>query len=104
MSTYRFLDELEDFYERPMIATRRLGIQFISTTGSLLGLTRPTKPECPMAYPNNFRAFLPKGLRLCDSTIQQRDELLRKTGGTATRFGMKRNEEISRVYRTYHFE
>lgn len=60
--------------------------------------------HCPMAYPNEFREFLQKGSKLCDSTIRQRDELLRRMGGSPTKFGVKRSEEVNRVYRTYHFE
>lgn len=104
VSTYRFVAELDELYERTTIATRRLGIQFISMTGWLLGFTRPTKPDCPMAYPHDFREFLMKGSRLCESEVQQRDALLRRAGGTPTRFGTAKNDEINRVYRRYHFD
>jgi predicted Zn-dependent protease len=104
ISTYRFLAELDDFYERPTVATRRVAIQVLSTSSSLLGFTRPTKPHCPSAYPNDFGEFLQKGSKLCDSEIAQRDGFLRQTGGTAGRFGVQRASEIDRVYRTYYFE
>jgi len=104
VSTYRFVANLEDFYERSILATRRLGIQIISTTGSLLGFTRPTKPDCPLAYPHDFREFLMKSSKLCDSTIEQRDALLKRSGGAATRFGPGRADAINRVYRAYYFD
>jgi predicted Zn-dependent protease len=104
ISTYRFLADLDDFYERPTVATRRVAIQVLSTSSSLLGFTRPTKPHCPSAYPNDFGEFLQKGSKLCDSEIQQRDGFLQRTGGTAARFGVQRASEIDRVYRTYYFE
>jgi hypothetical protein len=49
----QILNELERrySYERSIVATRRLGIQFISTTGFLLGFARPTRPDCPLADP-----------------------------------------------------
>jgi predicted Zn-dependent protease/predicted negative regulator of RcsB-dependent stress response len=104
ISTYRFLAELDDFYERPTVATRRVAIQVLSTSSSLLGFTRPTKPHCPSAYPHDFGEFLQKGSKLCDSEIEQRDGFLRRAGGTAERFGVQRASEVDRVYRTYYFE
>ena len=95
---------LEDFYEPGIIATRRLGIQFISTTGFMLGITRPTKPDCPMAYPRDFREFQQKGSKLCESMIRERDEVLKARGGKAALFGARRNGETNRVYRAYYFE
>jgi predicted Zn-dependent protease len=99
ISTYRFVADLEDFYERSIVATHRLGIQFISTTGFLLGFARPTRPDCPLAYPHDFREFLMKSSKLCEQTIQERDALLKRAGGAATRFGTSRADEINRVYR-----
>jgi len=104
ISTYRFVADLEDFYERSIVATRRLGIQFLSTTGFLLGFARPTRPDCPLAYPNDFREFLMKSSKLCEQTVQERDALLKRAGGAATRFGTSRADEINRVYRAYHFD
>lgn len=104
VSAYRFLAELDEFYERPIIGTRRLGIQFISTTSSLLGIQRATRPDCPTAYPHDLREFQQKGSRLCESTIRQRDELLKARGGGPGRVGAQRNEEINRVYRTYYLD
>jgi len=104
ISTYRFVADLEDFYERSIVATRRLGIQFLSTTGFLLGFARPTRPDCPLAYPNDFREFLMKSSKLCEQTVQERDALLKRAGGAATRFGTSRADEIDRVYRAYHFD
>jgi predicted Zn-dependent protease len=104
LSTYRFTAGLEDFYEPQVVATRRVGIQLLSTSGSLLGFTRPTRPDCPLAYPNDFREFLLKGSRLCESTIEQREALLRKSGGPATPFDARTLAEIQRVYATYAFD
>jgi predicted Zn-dependent protease len=104
LSTYRFTAGLEDFYEPTIIGTRRLGIQFLSTSGSLLGFARPTRPECPLAYPHDFREFALKSSKLCESTIEQRDALLRKTGGPTTPFDARKIAEIQRVYATYSFD
>ena len=60
ISAHRFLAGVPDFYEPAVVAGRRLVIQALSTTGFLLGFTRSTHPECPMAYPNDFREFQQK--------------------------------------------
>jgi predicted Zn-dependent protease len=104
LSTHRFVTGLDDFYEPGVVATRRVGIQLLSTSGSLLGFTRPTYPECPLAYPHAFNEFLLKGSKLCESTIEQRDALLKTRGGSSTPFGVVKSEEINRVYRAYHFD
>jgi predicted Zn-dependent protease len=104
LSTYRFTVALEDFYEPRVIGTRRVGVQLLSTSGSMLGFSRPTRPECPLAYPHDFREFALKGTRLCEPTIEQRDALLRKHGGPATPFDARTLAEIQRVYATYAFD
>jgi len=107
VSSYRFITRLDEFYEREIVATRRLGIQFISTTTFLLGFTRSTKPHCPDAYPDGLSDFLQKGSRLCASTIEQRRQLLedlRKFGLTPTHFDSHKIDEINRVYKKYYFE
>lgn len=104
VSAYRFVAGLADYYEPDVIATRRLGVQLLSTSGSLLSFTRPTRPDCPMAYPNDFSEFLQKRSKLCDSEVRQRDDLLQRAGGPAAPPGAERTEEIHRVYRTYYFE
>jgi predicted Zn-dependent protease len=81
-SLYRFVAGLADYYEPDVIATRRVGVQLLSTSGSLLGFTRPTRPDCPMAYPHDFAEFLQKRSKLCDSEIRQRDDLA-PAGGRA---------------------
>ncbi len=106
VSSYRFITQLDEFYEREMVATRRLGIQFISTSTFLLGFTRSTKSHCPDAYPDGLSDFLQKGSRLCASTIEQRHQLLedlRKFGLTPTHFDSHKEEEINRVYKKYYF-
>ena len=104
VSAYRFLFGLEDFYEPQITLMRRLGIQFISATGSMLGIARAIRADCPTAYPHDFREFQQKGSKLCESTIRQRDELLKARGGTASVIGTERNEMINRVNRSYYFE
>ena len=104
VSSLRFVDEIEAYYEPDTIVTRRLGIQLLSTTASLLGFTRATRPDCPTAYPNEFSEFLLKGAALCDSEIAQRDELLRRLGGPTAPIGTARSGEITRVYRAYRFD
>jgi predicted Zn-dependent protease len=104
ISTHRFLAGVPEFYEPAIVGARRLAIQALSTTGSMLGFTRPTHPECPLAYPNEFREFQQKRSRLCESDIEQRDALLRRLGGTPTPFGAERAAEVERVYRAYALE
>ena len=104
MSAYRFGAEVEDFYERPAVLMRRVIIQAISTSGSMLGISRPTSPECPTAFPIDFREFEQKRARLCASDVDQRDTLLRARGGAANAFGEARVREIDRVYRAYYLE
>lgn len=104
MSAYRFGAELDDFYERSAVLMRRVTIQAISTSGSMLGISRPTSPECPTAFPIDFREFQQKRARLCASDVEQRDALLRARGGAATAFGEARSREIDRVYRAYYLE
>ena len=104
ISAHRFLAGVPDFYEPALVAGRRLVIQALSTTGFLLGFTRSTHPECPMAYPNDFREFQQKRSRLCESDIEQRDALLRRRGGAPTPFGAARAGEVERIYRAYALE
>ena len=103
VSTFRFIAGLDDFYELDIIPTRRLGIQFLSTVGSLHKFSRPITPNCPLAYPNDFAEFLNKSSQLCDSTISQRNSSLRKNGGLGRRFTSQEEKEINRVYSKYHF-
>ena len=104
LSASRLTTDIPDYYEPEIVATRRVALQALSTTGSMLGFTRPTDAECPLAYPESFREFQHKRLRLCPSDEQQRDQLLRRRGGTPDRFGRSRNDMIARVYRTYFIE
>src|SRR5688572_9737579 len=104
MSAYRFGAELDDFYEKPAVLMRRIIIQAISTSGSMLGFSRPTSPECPTAFPIDFREFQQKRARLCASDVEQRDTLLRARGGVANAFGEARSRETERVYRAYYLE
>ncbi len=104
VSTFRFLSGLDDFYEIDSISTRRLGIQFLSTVGSLHRFSRPISPTCPLAYPNDFQEFLNKGSKLCASTISQRDSTLKKIGGSGRRFTPQEIDKINQVYSKYHFK
>jgi predicted Zn-dependent protease len=104
LSTSRFTSPISDYYEPAIVATRRIAIQALSTTGSMFGFTRPTDPECPLAYPESLREFQQKRLRLCDSDKQQRDQLLARRGGKTEAFGTVREAAIARVYRTYFLE
>ncbi len=103
VSTYRFVAGLDDFYEMDIIPTRRLGIQFLSTIGSLHKFSRPISPNCPLAYPNDFVEFSGKSSKLCESTISQRDAILKKFGGPGRLFSPQEKKEINRVYSKYHF-
>ena len=83
---------------------QRLGVQLLSTSGSLLGFDRPTQPDCPLAYPHDFREFLLKNTKLCESEIEQRDVLLKTKGVPSHHFGDRKNDEISRLYQKYYFD
>jgi len=104
ISAYRFATGVADFYEKDSILTRRLAIQAISTTASMLGFTRPTNPECPDAYPHGGHDFQQKRSKLCESTIEQRDVLLRSHGGTPGVFGEARSTAVARVYKAYYLD
>ena len=104
ISAYRFGAALDEFYEKGPVLMRRVTIQAISTSASMLGFTRPTNPECPTAYPNDFHEFQQKRARLCGSDEQQRDTLLRARGGTAKAFSEAQRREIDRVYRAYYLQ
>jgi len=104
MSAARFAAALDDFYEKDAVLMRRVTIQAISTSGSMLGFTRPTNPECPTAFPIDFREFQQKRARLCTSDEEQRDTLLRARGGSGKMFGEARSREIDRVYRAYYLD
>jgi predicted Zn-dependent protease/predicted negative regulator of RcsB-dependent stress response len=104
LSTSRLASEIQDYYEPAIIATRRIALQALSTTGSMLGFMRPTDPECPLAYPESLREFQVKRLRLCSFEEQQRDQLLRRRGGAGAAFGQARAAAITQVYQRYFAE
>jgi predicted Zn-dependent protease len=104
LSTSRFAANMPDYYEPEILATRRVMLQALSTTGSMLGLTRPTDPLCPLAYPSSFDEFQQKRMKLCRSEEEQRDRLLLRRGGQAARFGRSRSDEVALVYRKYFIE
>lgn len=104
LSVYRFAATLDDFYEKPAVLMRRVIVQALSTSGSMLGFTRPTSPECPTAFPVDFREFQQKRARLCASEEEQRDAFLKAQGGPAQPLGEARTREIERVYRAYRLE
>jgi hypothetical protein len=70
----------------------------------MLGFTRPTNPECPMAYPHDLRELQQKRSRLCESTVEQRDRLLHARGGSPTAFGEARSSAVARVFRKYYLD
>lgn len=90
--------------ERNAVLMRRVTIQAISTSGSMLGFGRPTNPECPTAFPIDFREFQQKRARLCSSDEEQRDTLLQARGGRGKTFGEAQRREIDRVYRAYYLD
>ena len=104
LSTSRFAADIPDFYEPEVIATRRVALQSLSTTGSMFGFQRPTDPECPTAYPETLREFQQKRLRLCASEEQQRDALVRRQGGGSAPFTPELTQRIQQFYRTYFVE
>ena len=104
LSAYRFITDVPDFYEPLAVGMRRVAIQALSTTGSMMKFSRPTHPECALAYPESLSEFQQKRSRLCEETIRQRDALLRRRGGVPIPFGEARNADVSRVYRAYALE
>jgi len=68
ISTYASSPIWKIFYERSIVATRRLGIQFISTTGFLLG-SRDHQTGLPAGLPTTSRILM-KSSKLCEQTIQ----------------------------------
>lgn len=104
LSTSRFVPEIPPYYEPAIIATRRVAVQALSTTGRMMSFTRPTDPECPLAYPESFREFQQKRLQLCDSDVLQRDQLLARLGGAPASFGRERSDAYMRLRRRYFIE
>jgi predicted Zn-dependent protease len=104
MSAARFAAALDDVYERNAVLMRRVTIQAISASGSMLGLGRRTNPECPTAFPIDFREFQQKRARLCSSDVGQRDTLLQARGGRGKIFGEAQRREIDRVCRAYYLD
>jgi predicted Zn-dependent protease len=104
LSTSRIATDIPEFYEPEVIATRRIALQALSTTGSMLGFQRPTDPECPTAYPESVREFRQKRLRLCEAEEQQRDALVRRQGGEPVPFTPEFTQRIQQFYRRYFVE
>jgi predicted Zn-dependent protease len=104
LSTSRLVADIPTYYEPEIIATRRVAIQALSTTGRMFGFERPTDAECPLAYPESLREFQLKQLRLCASEEEQRDALLRRRGGETAPAGRARAEAIARVRHRYFIE
>jgi predicted Zn-dependent protease/predicted negative regulator of RcsB-dependent stress response len=104
LSTSRFVTDIPDYYEPAIMATRRVALQALSSTGRMMNFTRPTDPQCPLAYPGSFPEFQHKRLQLCESDEQQRNQLLARRGGTAVPFGRARNDAYARVRRTYFID
>jgi predicted Zn-dependent protease/predicted negative regulator of RcsB-dependent stress response len=104
LSTSRFVAEIPPYYEPEIIATRRVAVQALSTTGRMMRFTRPTDPECPLAYPESFREFQQKRLQLCDSDVLQRDQLLARLGGAPVPLGHERSDAYMRLRRQYFIE
>ena len=104
LSTYRLAGDIPSYYEPAVIATRRVAIQALSTTGRMFRFERPTDAECPLAYPQDLREFQMKRLRLCPSEEEQRDALLRRRGGAAGPMGLSRAAAIARVMTRYFLE
>ena len=104
LSTSRFVTDIPDYYEPAIMATRRVALQALSSTGRMMNFTRPTDPQCPLAYPGSFPEFQHKRLQLCESDEQQRDQLLTRRGGTPVPFGRARNDAYARVRRTYFID
>ena len=104
LSTSRLAGDLASYYEPDVVATRRVAIQALSTTGSMFRFERPTDAECPLAYPDGLRSFQMKRLRLCESEEQQRDSLLQRRGGESRPMGKTRAQAITRVLQRYFIE
>lgn len=98
VSTFRFFQTDRKVERNEKIYTRRLAIQLISVVGQLLGLPRPVKPYCPLAYPNSLDEFLMKRASLCSSTQRALEGLLAEIGAQdGVRFSKLSQAKIDRI-------
>jgi len=104
ISSHRFINRLPHYYEKKWMVTRRVALQFLSTVGQVLGISRPTKPHCPLAYPSSLSEFLQKSTKLCTSTKQQRNRILQQMGIEVGAFSQDQLKRIENVYRKYYLE
>jgi len=104
ISTYMFEKALPEINESEIILGRRLGIQFISTVGQLLGSQRPTNTECPLAYVHSILEFSRKSSKLCPETQNDVDERIQNVEELLILFTDQEKEEITKVYEKYYFE
>jgi predicted Zn-dependent protease len=103
VSTYMFRASLPP-EEKETIYNRRMGIQFMSTAGKVIGLTVPSDPTCALAYPNSLDDFNKKTSKLCGNNAAERDIFLSQYGGATRDFSQEERDEIERVYKKYYFE
>jgi len=103
ISSQRFSEHLDVWYEPETLLVRRLGIQLISTTGSILKFPRPTKPYCPLAYPDSFYEFLEKDSKLCESTIKFQRIAMQPFPGSYSEPPHGKIKAFQKLYAQFHF-
>jgi len=104
LSSHRLADPLPRYWPAQALLGRRVAIEAVANVGTGLGLPRPTSPRCPLAYPDGLEAVLQKSARLCRSSRDARNELLRALGGARRRIGPERAAAIEAVYADYLLE
>jgi len=102
VSIYRFAHSLPLTFKRDEVLNRRLGIQLVSAVGQMLGFSRPTSSQCPLAYPNSIKDFSKKSSALCEGTAMQRDSFLKSYN--MVEIPDERIIEYERVYKKYGFD
>jgi predicted Zn-dependent protease len=104
ISSDRFEKGLPILPEKDKLLVRRLGIQFISTVGQLVGLKRATDPSCPLAYPNSLNDFYQKTSKICFENQAYIDETRSRFSVSLISFKNEELKAIEKVYQDYYFE
>jgi predicted Zn-dependent protease len=103
VSTYNLNDIMPKIREKDFVLSRRIGVQLMSSTGQHLGMTRPTKPQCPTAFPNTLQELTQKTTRFCMEEQEQVDKMISAIPDR-TEFSAEQFAAIENVYEKYYFE
>ena len=104
ISSYMFEITLPAVNESDILLGRRIGIQFLSTVGQLFGSDRPTRAECPLAYPHSIDEFTRKNSKLCDETQSDVDARMQQWEQWLVLYTEQEKANITEVYEKYYFE